>query len=102
MGSHKTAVFTDSDGALCVVYHKTCVWKKCADGSIVLNTGGYKTRTTKLRMNQAFNQYGPAYYGVVQDDGSWYVYVRGVQGRVPFDGDNLHLPHVVHRHEETA
>lgn len=40
-----------------VTYHRTEVFRLTND-QIVLNTGGWWTATTKLRMNQAFNQFG--------------------------------------------
>lgn len=49
-----------------------------SDDKIVLNSGGYRTATTKLRMNQASNQYGLGYY-VAQIKGVWFVEYRGKQ-----------------------
>lgn len=90
IGSHKTSVFTLDDGALCVVYHNTSVVKKKPDGSIELNTGGWRTATTKLRMNQASNQFGLGYC-VYQKDFDWYV--RSINGTVlRFDEQTLILP----------
>ena len=90
VGSHKTAVFTDSDGNLCVIYHKTCVWKKAPNGTVTLNSGGYLTRTTKLRMNQAFRQFcGPETFGVFQRKGEWWV--------SKYAGNGIHLPEFPYR-----
>lgn len=52
IGSHKTKVFTDDEGYTNVVYHETAVVKFNAE-KIILNSGGWRTNTTKLRMNQA-------------------------------------------------
>lgn len=86
-----TTVYTDDNGALCVRYHQTVVWQRTAEGSIILRTGGWRTATTKTRMNQAFNQFGPAYYSVYQKKGDWFVWIRGTDTHIPFDDDTLVL-----------
>ena len=70
-----------------VRYHNTVVVKWNVD-RIILNTGGWETVTTKLRMNQASNQYGLGYQ-VYQKDYDWFVSYNGQV--VPFDGDMLTL-----------
>lgn len=71
-----------------VQYHQTVVAAKY--GNIVrLNSGGWRTATTKLRMNQFANQYGLA-YGVYQKDYNWYVSTK--DGDVEFyDGMEVQL-----------
>ena len=54
-----------------VVYHNTAVVQFNND-KIILNSGGWDTRTTKTRMNQASNQYGLR-FSVYQVDFAWYV-----------------------------
>lgn len=56
-----------------VRYHSTDVisWD---DKEIVLNSGGYRSATTKLRMNQASNQFDLG-IRVFQEDYEWYVVV---------------------------
>ena len=76
IGNHKTTVFTDELGYTCVVYHQTCVVKWNAD-RIILNTGGYKTATTKARMNQTANQFGLGFQ-VYQQNHVWYVGYAGL------------------------
>ena len=71
IGTHKTSIFTDEHGALCVKYHATVVAKRNADGSIVLNGGGYRTATTKTRINQALHTWGSDWF-VYQKDFNWY------------------------------
>lgn len=44
--------------------------------TILLDTGGYKTVTTKRRMNQAANEFGLPYH-VFQQNHSWYLLVGG-------------------------
>jgi len=57
------------------------------DSKIELNTGGWKTATTKTRMNQASNQYDLGYQ-VVQKGGEWFV--KQVNGQtIPFEGNSL-------------
>ncbi len=60
VGAHKTRIYTDDTGYTCVLYHSTNVVKYNND-YIILNTGGYYSNTTKLRMNQASNQCGLGY-----------------------------------------
>jgi hypothetical protein len=48
-----------------------------ATGIITLDTGGWRTPTTKLRMNQAARAWGLGYH-VYQADGAWYVDIDGV------------------------
>ena len=55
---------------------------------IVLKTGGWKTMTTKTRMNQASNQFGLGYQ-VSQKKGYWFVDYKGQT--IPFDSDSLTL-----------
>jgi len=85
VGRTATNVFTDDAGALCCVYHSTCVAKRMANGTIKLNSGGWRTVTTKLRMNQFARQYGVRYM-VYQKDFDWFVHVSGRV--IPF-ADNM-------------
>ena len=69
---------------MAVILHGTAVvsWDK---NTISLNSGGWRTVTTKARMNQASNEYGLG-YTVWQDRGEWYVNYKG--NIVPFE-DNM-------------
>ena len=63
IGTHKTQVHmsnNENGSALEVYYHNTRVVFYC-NGHIKLDTGGWSTVTTKLRMNQASNQYNLGY-----------------------------------------
>ena len=85
---NNTAVFTGDDGALTVVLHRTAVFKKHTDGTIELNSGGWRTVTTKARINQAFRQLSPETHGgVFQKKGEWFVHLgdRGDGITVPFE-----------------
>jgi hypothetical protein len=75
IGTHKTAVYTDSDGSTCVQYHATVVAKRGAGGgTVTLNSGGWRTVTTKARMNQALRTWNPdKHWGVFQRKGEWFV-----------------------------
>ena len=72
-----------------VWYHSTPVVQFDTD-YILLDTGGWETATTKLRMNQASNQFGLGYQ-VYQKDYRWYVVIP--QGEtVEFTGRRMTFP----------
>ncbi len=71
LGKTATSVFTDEDGFTKVIYHSTVV-VKWDNETIILNTGGWSTTTTKARMNQASNQFKLG-YRVYQKDYDWFV-----------------------------
>lgn len=75
------------NGETNVVYHNTTVVSFDAD-KITLNTGGWKTVTTKTRMNQASNQFDLG-YDVRQKDFNWFVDYKGRS--IPFNGFTLEL-----------
>ena len=54
-----------------IKYHRTDV-VKFNDHEVILNSGGWRSATTKTRMNQAANQYGLG-FSVFQAKGEWYV-----------------------------
>jgi hypothetical protein len=54
------------------------------DAQIKLCTGGWKSVTTKRKMNQASHQFGLG-YGVYQKAGDWYVIFNGQD--IEFDGN---------------
>lgn len=64
------------DGILRITYHGTDVVTVHPNGRIVLNHGGWRTSTTKTRMNQASNQFGLGFQ-VWQRDFEWFVDVDG-------------------------
>lgn len=70
IGTVATAVFTE-DGYTKVVYHDTIV-VKFNDNVIELNSNGYRTVTTKVRMNQASNQFDLG-YRVYQKNHVWFI-----------------------------
>ena len=70
IGKHKTTV-TTYDSYTCVQYHSTVV-VKFNGREIILDSGGWRTNTTKTRMNQASREYGLGFY-VFQDNFDWFV-----------------------------
>ncbi len=80
VGKVATTVRNKND-VISVVYHQTEV-VRVENGIITLNHGGWKTFTTKARMNQASRQFGLGYY-VFQKDGAWFVDYAGKT--VPFN-----------------
>jgi hypothetical protein len=59
------------DNGAKVYYHRTCI-VSFNKTHIMLDTGGWWTVTTKLRMNQASNQFDLG-FRVYQKEGVWYV-----------------------------
>ena|SRR5258708_23178576 len=73
-----------------VQYHQTRVveWN---DLDIILNTDGWRTPTTKTRMNQAANQFG-LNFCVMQRDRKWFVEYKNRM--IPFEGETLCLSRI--------
>ena len=73
-------------GVTTVRYHSTDVVQ--FDQDIVhLDTGDWRTVTTKSRMNQTSNQFDLGYRVFVKD-GEWFVRLRDYSV-IPFDGDTV-------------
>lgn len=70
IGTHATSVNT-FNGLTVVRYHDTDILR-FSDDAIILDSGGWRTATTKLRMNQASSQFGLGIH-VYQSKGKWYV-----------------------------
>lgn len=70
-----TRIITDGQGLTSVIYYDTPV-VRFTDTLIRLNTGGWRTITTKTRMNQVSNQYNLG-YRVFQKNFNWFVTYRG-------------------------
>lgn len=81
-----TSVFSEN-GNTNVVYHATKV-VRFNDKEIELNTGGWRTNTTKTRMNQASNQFDLGYV-VRQKDYDWFVDYNG--STIPFNDSRITL-----------
>jgi hypothetical protein len=69
IGKTATSVFTEGKWTK-VVYHRTCVIK-WTDKQIVLDSGGWRTATTKNRINQASRQFNLGVC-VYQEKGEWF------------------------------
>lgn len=65
----ETTLVKYNDGRIAVQYWATSIVTYYEDGTIVLNTEGYRTFTTKGKMNE----YLPNAYGVSQNKNIWYV-----------------------------
>jgi hypothetical protein len=83
-----TKVKRGEDGTLTVRYHATDVVTVKADGSIVLDTGGWKTLTTRTRMLQAAHEYNLG-YSIYQKAYRWFVTWKGET--LPFDNRTMIL-----------
>lgn len=70
-------------------YHNTVVAKVYKDGRVVLNSGGWRTETTKRAINQALNENG-APFAVYQKEGKWLVLNRRTGETLTFQ-DNIKL-----------
>lgn len=70
LSSHKTAIYKNPRG-IAIVYHETAI-VEFNDNRIKLNSGGWRTVTTKRKMNQTANQFGLG-YEVKQKGGNWFV-----------------------------
>jgi hypothetical protein len=84
----KTATkISQRNGKTVITYHTTDIVSFDAKG-IVLNTGGWRSNTTKTRMNQTSNVFQLGYM-VYQKAGEWFCAYKGQD--IPFDQDVLTL-----------
>lgn len=81
LGTRHTTVTRKPNGELRVTYHSTDVVIVRSLGAITLDTGGWRTATTKTRMNQASNQFGLGFQ-VHQDEFAWFVTIRNAAGEL--------------------
>jgi len=68
---NNTRVFVDDDGYTCIQLHATIV-VRFNETEIILDSGGWRTPTTKTRMAQAASEHQLG-FGVYQRKGVWYV-----------------------------
>jgi hypothetical protein len=71
ISKNNTKVSHNADGSIAVRLHNTNV-VTIENGTITLDSGGWKTVTTKARMNQVANELNLP-YRVFQEDHSWFV-----------------------------
>jgi hypothetical protein len=85
LSNYKTTIKTHN-GTTRIVYHSICI-VEFNSGEVTLRTGGYKTMMTKIKMNQASQQFDLG-YGVMQKKGDWFL--RLPSGKVvPFDDTTI-------------
>lgn len=82
----ETTTMRDRDGALVGYYRGTPVARQ-AGNVITLQTGGWKSRTTKVRMNQFSANFCNHAFGVTQKDYQWFVLLNGQS--IPFEGNSI-------------
>ena len=78
IGKHATKVTKDGTTSTVRYWSTDVVKVDWNTGIITLNTGGWWTVTTKLRMNQASREWGLGYH-VYQHKGDWFVSADGVE-----------------------
>ncbi len=76
-----TSVYRDGCDDICIKYHTTIVVRICR-GSVLLDSGGWETVTTKRRMNQASDEFDLGFY-VFQKNFEWFVSYKGED--IPFE-----------------
>jgi hypothetical protein len=89
-----TSVFVDGTGWTCVKYVNTIVFSirdMAGVKTVRLNSGGWRTNTTKERMNHGFFTYNLPYV-VHQLKGAWRVLNTATREEVPFE-DNMEIKH---------
>ena len=83
IGKHKTSVKRDGDTVTVRYWHTDVVTANLLSGDVTLNTGGWKSVTTKARMNQTAAEYNMG-FSVYQKN--WQLFVRKRDGaEIPFD-----------------
>ena len=76
VGKHMTKITTNKEGGKVVTYRGCPVFSEYPkQGKVVLDTCGYRTLTTKTRINQAANQFGIPIH-IFQKKGMFYVSPR--------------------------
>lgn len=75
--ANNTYLVERSEG-VAVRLHRTDILLFGIDGSIILNSGGWRTITTKKRMNT----YLPSWIDVYQVKGKWFVLIRSGVGEI--------------------
>ncbi len=86
IGKGNTTV-TNVNGFTVVTFHSTAV-VVFNDKTITLDTGGWFSKTTKVRMTQTSNEFGLG-FTVYAKRGTWFVDFKGTT--VKFDGNTVEL-----------
>jgi hypothetical protein len=82
--SNNTVAYVDDSGAQCVRLHNTLVAKRAPDGAITLDSGGFRTVTTKRRINEALRAWRSDWV-VYQRKGEWLAKERYPGGVCPLE-----------------
>lgn len=82
----ETTTYRNRDGALVGIYRGTEVASQLGN-VITLKTGGWKSRTTKLRMNQFSNSFVSSRFKVKQKDYLWFVLLDDKE--IPFTDESI-------------
>lgn len=72
---HNTKLVYGGSDRVDVVYHRTSIVVLYADGRVILDHGGWQTRTTLARLSQAMRGLGIG--GLTQRKGSWIFTFKG-------------------------
>lgn len=87
VSKNNTAIMTE-DGLTKIILHSTVVVSFNHE-KVILNSGGWRTVTTRARMNQASNQFGLG-FTVCQKNFDWFVCLAD-QVTVAFE-DGMEIP----------
>lgn len=79
-GKRGTVIIRFDDSSIRLRYHGTTVAEFRHDGSVQVNSGGWRSRTTKDRINQAIRGLGV----VFQENWEWYLHNLQENRIVPF------------------
>jgi hypothetical protein len=83
LAGNNTLEYVRADGATCFKLHNTTIVTRHADGRVTLNSGGWRTVTTKARFNELARP-----WRVYSDKGTWTV-TNGERSVPYFDGITL-------------
>lgn len=81
LSTYKTKIIVGAN-VTAITYHSTPI-VSFDENKIILRTGGYRSVTTKRKMNQASIQFDLG-YGVLQQKGEWYI-VFNKPGSIGYD-----------------
>lgn len=82
MAGTSTLAYVTTNKDAVIRYHQTDVLRHKSNGDYVLDSGGYRTPTTKNRMNDNCN----GLFQIGQEKGIWWLYVTGRDRVEFFDG----------------
>lgn len=83
---NNTGVLRQSDGSIAVVLHRTPVVTFHRDGTARLTTGGWRSVTTKERLNRVLRPHG---FNVYAKRGEWRLSVPESYGLSPLAGQDI-------------